>query len=196
MLEKLFGNKKVDINLVVGINQVDNLGPWNENINLPTPETQKEIESRAKDIKRKLSSGELSVDKEQIDYYSALRAFRLHQLNGKITKFCKDGVLMINTPLEFFDEKVATGMDARVRAAAEQKMKEEDAKVEAKFGIDSFLAKLAPYVSKDDLEKLQTLWHEAKSRPVRVGVLGKCGVGKSTTVNNLFRVFTMKKAAK
>ena len=45
MFEKIFGNKKVDINLVVGINQVDNLGPWNEKINLPTPETQKEIES-------------------------------------------------------------------------------------------------------------------------------------------------------
>lgn len=35
MFEKIFGNKKVDINLVVGINQVDNLGPWNEKINLP-----------------------------------------------------------------------------------------------------------------------------------------------------------------
>ena len=128
---------------------------WNEKINLPTPETQKEIESRARDIKRKLSSGELSVDKDQIDYYSALRAFRLHQLNGKITKYCKDGVLMINTPLEFFDEKVATGMDARVRTVAEQKMKEEDAKIEAKYGIHCFLAKLAPHISSEDLKKLQ-----------------------------------------
>ena len=94
---------------------------------------------------------------------------------------------MINTPLEFFDEKVATGMDARVRTVAEQKMKEEDAKIEAKYGIDSFLAKLAPHISSEDLKKLQNLWHDATTRPVRVGVLGKCGVGKSTTVNNLFQ---------
>lgn len=187
MFEKLFGQKKVDINLVIGINQVDNLGPWNEKINLPTPETKKEIESRAKDIKRKLSFGEMSVDKDQIDYYSALRAFRLHELNGKITKYCKDGVLMINTPLEFFDKKVATGMDERVRSAAEQKMREEDAKIEAQYGIDSFLAKLAPYIGNEDLRKLKELWHDATTRPVRVGVLGKSGVGKSTTVNNLFQ---------
>lgn len=187
MFEKLFGQKKVDINLVIGINQVDNLGPWNEKINLPTPETKKEIESRAKDIKRKLSFGEMSVDKDQIDYYSALRAFRLHELNGKITKYCKDGVLMINTPLEFFDKKVATGMDERVRSAAEQKMREEDAKIEAQYGIDSFLAKLAPYIGNEDLRKLKDLWHDATTRPVRVGVLGKSGVGKSITVNNLFQ---------
>lgn len=184
---KLVGRKKTDINLVIGINQVDNLGEWNERINLPTPETSKEIENRTTDIIKKLSSGEMSVGKDQIEYYSALRAFRLHQFNGKITKYCKDGVLMINTPKEFFDKDVALGMDERVRMAAEERMREEDAKIEAAYGIDSFLAKLAPYIDAKDLEKLKEVWNDAQTRPVRVGVLGKCGVGKSTTVNNLFQ---------
>ena len=111
------GRKKTEINLVVGINQVDNLGPWNGKINLPTESTKKEIESRTKDIIKKLSSGEFAISKEQIEYYSALRAFRLENLNGKITKFCKDGVIMQNNPVSFVDKRVATEMPEVVRKA-------------------------------------------------------------------------------
>ncbi len=46
----LFSRKKTPINLVIGINQVDNLGDWNDRINLPTESTSHEIEIRAKDI--------------------------------------------------------------------------------------------------------------------------------------------------
>lgn len=183
-LSKLIGrSKKTDINLVVAINQVDNLGKWNDKINCPTPEAEKEIEARAKDIIKKLSSGEFAIDKDQIEYYSALRAYRLHQLNGKITKYCKDGVLMINKPVEFY---VQIENDT-IREAAAAAMAKEDAKIEEKYGIKGFIAKLAPYLEKKDLEQLEKLWNDVQAKPVRVAVLGKCGVGKSTTVNNLFR---------
>jgi hypothetical protein len=186
-LSKLVGKKKVDINLVVGINQVDNLGDWNGKINQPTSETKTEIQSRSKDIVKKLSSGELSVSSEQIEYYSALRAYRLHNLNGKITKYCKDGVIMINSPKEFFESDVATEMPKVVQEAAAKAMAEEDAKIEAQYGINGFLTKIAPYLNKSDIDKIKDLWDNAQARPVRVGVLGKCGVGKSTTVSNLFQ---------
>ena len=41
--------------LVIGINQVDNLGPWNDNTNLPTAETMAIINERVNDIVNKLS---------------------------------------------------------------------------------------------------------------------------------------------
>ena len=181
------GRKKTEINLVVGINQVDNLGPWNGKINLPTESTKKEIESRTKDIIKKLSSGEFAISKEQIEYYSALRAFRLENLNGKITKFCKDGVIMQNNPVSFVDKRVATEMPEVVRKATQEAIDKETQKIEKELGINGLLAKLSQVLGIDDLEKIQKLWNDANARPVRVGILGKCGVGKSTTVNNLFQ---------
>lgn len=182
-----FSKKRTEINLVIGINQVDNLGPWNGKINLPTESTKTEIESRAKDIVKKMSSGEFAVSKEQIEYYSALRAFRLEHLNGKITKFCKDGVIMQNEPISFVDERVATEMPEAVRVAAKDAILKETQKIENELGINSLLAKLSQVLGKEDLAKIQQLWDDANARPVRVGILGKCGVGKSTTVNNLFQ---------
>lgn len=181
------GRKKTDINLVIGINQVDNLGPWNGKINLPTESTKKEIESRAKDIIKKLSSGEFAVSKDQIEYYSALRAFRLDNLNGKITKYCKDGVLMQVDPKSFIDPSVATEMPEAVRKGAQEALDKEMAAIEAEFGINGILGKLSQVLGKEDLQKIQKLWDDVNARPVRVGILGKCGVGKSTTVNNLFQ---------
>lgn len=181
------GRKKTEINLVVGINQVDNLGLWNGKINLPTESTKKEIESRTKDIIKKLSSGEFAISKEQIEYYSALRAFRLENLNGKITKFCKDGVIMQNNPVSFVDKRVATEMPEVVRKATQEAIDKETQKIEKELGINGLLAKLSQVLGKDDLEKIKKLWNDANARPVRVGILGKCGVGKSTTVNNLFQ---------
>lgn len=183
----LFQRKKTPINLVIGINQVDNLGDWNDRINLPTAATAKEIESRAKDIVKKLSTGEFSVERDQIEYYSALRAFRLHELNGKLTRYCKEGALMQNTPVEFFDASVAPEMPEQVRNATAKAMAEEDAKIEAQFGIDAMLAKLSAVLSKDELAKIQKLWQDVQARPVRIAILGKSGVGKSTTVRNLFQ---------
>lgn len=182
-----FGRKKTEINLVIGINQVDNLGPWNGKINLPTESTKKGIVSRTQDIIKKLSSGEFAVSKEQIEYYSALRAFRLDHLNGKITKFCKDGVIMQNIPVSFVDERVATEMPEAIRTATKKALEEETRKIENDLGINGLLAKLSQVLGKEDLAKIQKLWDDVNARPVKVGILGKCGVGKSTTVNNLFQ---------
>lgn len=184
---RLFSRKKTPINLVIGINQVDNLGDWNDRINLPTESTSHEIETRAKDIIKKLSTGEFSVERDQIEFYSALRAFRLHELNGKLIRYCKDGALMQNAPVEFFDASVAPDMPEQVREATAKAMAEEDAKVEAKYGINAMLAKLSSVLTKDELSKVEQLWQDVQARPVRIAILGKSGVGKSTTVKNLFQ---------
>lgn len=181
----LFRRKKEKIHLVVGINQVDNLGEWNEVTNQPTEDTEKEIKSRTHDIIRKLSSGEFSISEEQIEYYSAIRAFRLHHLNAKITKFCKEGVVMQNSPKEFYE--VADKMPAKLKEIAQREREKDIKEFEEKYSIDALIAKMAAFLSKEEINTLKELWEDTQARPVRVGILGKCGVGKSTTVNNLFQ---------
>lgn len=183
----LFERKKEKIHLVVGINQVDNLGGWNNVTNQPTKETDKEIESRTHDIIKKLSSSSLLINKEQIEYYSALKAFRLHHLNAKITKYCKDGVIMQNDPVEFYAKEAAPNMPEQLRNIAQREREKDIKEFEEKYSVDALIAKMAEYLSKEDMMTIQELWNNQKSKPVHVGILGKCGVGKSTTVNNLFQ---------
>jgi len=183
----LFSRKKEPIHLIIGINQVDNLGDWNEKINLPTEEARKNIEKRAKDIIKKLSSGDYSVSEEQIEYYSALRAFRLHELNAKITKFCKEGVIMMNIPKEINDVSVSPNMPEVVRKGIQDALDEAEKEDEEKHSIDGFIRKLSKYLPEEDVKKLKELWSDTKAKPVKVGILGKAGVGKTTTVNNLFQ---------
>jgi uncharacterized protein len=73
--------------LVVGLNQVDKMGPgsWNEKFNFPSPEQQDNIDRKCQDIQRKISSS-LKIEVDQIEYYSATRRFRLWFLLGAIIK--------------------------------------------------------------------------------------------------------------
>ena len=74
----LFNYRKTKIpRVVIGINQVDNLGAWDEKLNLPSEETEKRIAKRTDAIVKLLSSGSHSAAPEQIEHYSALRAYRL-----------------------------------------------------------------------------------------------------------------------
>ena len=67
--------------IVVGLNQVDKIGPggWNERLNYPSPEQQVSIARRCEDIIAKLSRV-TPVSKQHIVYYSALRCYLLPEL--------------------------------------------------------------------------------------------------------------------
>ena len=73
--------------LVVGLNQVDKIGPgnWNEKFNRPSPEQEDNIQRRCEDTQQKLSES-LSIKVEQIEYYSALKRYRMYQLLTAIIK--------------------------------------------------------------------------------------------------------------
>lgn len=181
----LFNLKKTSIpRVVIGINQVDNLGKWDDRLNMPAVETEKEIEKRSKAIISLLSKGSHSASPEQIEYYSALRAFRLYQLLAKIAQFSKEGVIVPNHPVNPWDKQF--DMPDEVREYYEEKSAEMDKKLEG-MGIDSLLAKLMDKLSPADQKKLQAKWNDKKNTPIRIGILGKAGVGKTTTVNNLFK---------
>jgi uncharacterized protein len=73
--------------LVVGLNQVDKIGPgnWNEKFNRPSPEQEDNIKRRCQDIQQKLSES-LSIKVDQIEYYSALKRYRMYPLLTAIIK--------------------------------------------------------------------------------------------------------------
>lgn len=71
----------LDKKIIIGLNQVDKIGPgeWNTKLNLPSPEQQQSIERRCTDIVDKLSKV-TSIKKEKIVYYSAFKRYNLYIL--------------------------------------------------------------------------------------------------------------------
>jgi predicted GTPase len=194
LIRGAFGNNAVTTKkpsipkLVIGINQVDNLAdkdaPWISEINLPSPELEKKIKARVEDIKNKLSSGNHSASKEQIEYFSALRAYRLPAVINKIVNNCNVITTSFN-PKDITDPLVAPEMSERTRKILDAKMKLDREKFQ-KHGIDVFISKLMSQLEPDEARKLAKALKDQKSKPIKVAVLGQSGVGKSSTVNNLF----------
>lgn len=174
--------------LVIGINQVDNLAtneaPWLTSVNLPSPELEKLIKARIKDIVEKLSSGSHSASEDQIEYFSALRAYRLPAVINKIVNQCNVYTTSFN-PKDITDPEVAAEMSDETRQILNAKMEQERQKYQ-KHGMDEFIAKLMSQLDAEQAKKLKKELDKMKSKPIKVAVLGQSGVGKSSTVNNLF----------
>jgi len=73
--------------LVIGVNQVDKMGPgiWNEKFNFPSPEQQNNIDRKCQEIQQQFSKS-LNIKIDQVEYYSATRRFRLWFLLAAIIK--------------------------------------------------------------------------------------------------------------
>lgn len=182
----MFNFKKTKIpRVVIGINQVDNLGPWDSRLNLPTESTEKAIVRRTNAIVELLSKGSHSAAKEQIEHYSALRAYRMYQMLAKIAQNCKEGIIIPDKPVNPWDADKFPDMPEDVREFYLMKASELDKKMSG-MGIDCLLGKILDKLDAKDQKKLKEKWAEKKNTPIRAGILGKAGVGKTTTVNNLF----------
>lgn len=85
IVQNVMGNLKE--RLVVGLNQVDKMGPgcWNDKFNFPSPEQQENIDRKYQDIQQKFSQS-LGIKVEQVEYYSAIKRFRLWLLLAAIIK--------------------------------------------------------------------------------------------------------------
>lgn len=169
--------------LVIGINQVDNLGEWDNDINQPTPETEEKIKARANDIIEKLTAGSHGASKDQIEYFSALRAYRLPQVINKIIH-CT-GVITTFKPKDFTDPACSEGMPEENRAQINEMLQATREK-NKQLGLDSFIAELLEKVDDKQRKELSKVIKEKKEKPINVAIIGQSGVGKSTTVNNLF----------
>lgn len=169
--------------LVIGINQVDNLGEWDNDINQPTEQTEKLIKERVNDIVSKLTSGNHGATKEQIEYFSALRAYRLPQVINKIIH-CT-GVITTFKPKEITDPSCSEGMSDENREYINGMLEERRSKMKSS-NLDSFMEKLMSELDEKQGKELKKIIDEKKSKPIKVAIIGQSGVGKSTTVNNLF----------
>lgn len=96
---------KLSNRLVIGLNQVDKIGPgeWNTKLNLPSPEQKLSIERRAKDIVDKLSKY-TRISKDRIIHYSAIKRYNLLVLlNTMIISAGKLGWKMPINPKDPFE---------------------------------------------------------------------------------------------
>lgn len=73
--------------IVVGLNQVDKIGPgnWDNSFNFPSQEQEISIGRRCNDIIMKLSQ-ETGISRDSIVYYSALKRYRLYDLLVAVIK--------------------------------------------------------------------------------------------------------------
>jgi predicted GTPase len=185
MVSFLRGKKQATIRLVVGINQVDKMFPggWDARLNMPTPAAEKEIRRRSADVIRKLAKY-TAIPSSNLEYYSALKRYRLLPLLSKIVRNAYAGFRL--------DEVQPTDpfalADPDVRDFAEQQRQERMRNPNRKESVfkERLLEEMGRLLSKEEMGQVAAKLRQERARPPEVAVFGKTGVGKTTTINNLF----------
>ncbi|MCZ8046054.1 MAG: hypothetical protein GPI90_01145 [Microcystis aeruginosa K13-05] len=183
----MFGlrKNKAPIRLVVGLNQVDKIvaNGWNERMNMPEERAAKEIARRCNDLTQRLAKyADISTD--NIEYYSALKRYRLLPLLTKIVSNAYAGFKLDNVqPADPFELA-----DPEVKAFADQQRREREAKKSSRTSTDKdrMFEEMKKILSEDDLNLVLDKFRQERSLPPKVAIFGKAGVGKTTTINSLF----------
>ncbi len=176
---------KAPLRLVVGLNQVDKMipGGWDERLNSPTKEAEKEIERKCKDIIKRLGQS-AEISEANIEYYSVLKGYNLIPLLTKIIQNAYAGFKLANVnpadPFELADEDVKAFADKE----REKMAKTPGRKVDSSEKTLDDIKKLD--IPEADLKLILNKLQQETKLPPKVAVIGKSGVGKTTTINNLF----------
>ncbi|MEB3886279.1 GTPase [Lyngbya sp. CCY1209] len=175
---------EIPLRLVVGLNQVDKITPdgWNEKLNKPEKEAKNEIERRCKDVIKKLTK-EAEINDTNLEYYSALKRYRLINLLNKIIQNAYVGFKLGNiNPKDPFELA-----DPEAKKYADEQRKEMEKSSDQKVSSENqILKQLEEIISKDELNRLTSKLQQEAELPPKVAVIGQSGVGKTTTINNLF----------
>ena len=179
---------KSPLRLVIGLNQVDKMIPngWNQRLNAPTDEVEKEIERRCQDIIKQLSEtteiSEANIE-YYIEYYSALKRCRLINLLTKIIQNAYAGFKLGNVqpadPFELADPEAKAFADRE----RQKRVNSGAAKGDANNQTVEDIKKLIP---ESEFQLILDKFKQETQLPPKVAVIGKSGVGKTTTINNLF----------
>jgi predicted GTPase len=181
-------NNTPSLRLVVGLNRVDEIvhSGWDTTINLPTPAAAEQIQFRCDEIIRLMSKA-TQIDRSHIEYYSALKRYRLHSLLNRVIEHSYAGFRFTDVePLDFED---VDGVDPEAREfAKEERRRQMSERLSGKDQTtkDLLLGELGRIVGSSDLQRIEEKLSRDMQRPPRVAVLGQSGVGKTTTVNALF----------
>ncbi|WP_413276760.1 GTPase [Floridanema evergladense] len=185
MLGSLFGkSSKTPLRLVIGLNQVDKMVPdgWDLRLNMPTDKAEKEIQRRSNDIVHRLTKY-ADISPANIEYYSALKRYRLIPLLTKIIKNAYAGFKLDNVqPADLFelaDPEVKAFADEERKRRAKSKGKEVTSK-------DIMFDEMKKILSEDELNLVLNKFKRERQLPPKVAILGKAGVGKTTTINSVF----------
>ncbi len=185
MFSSLFGKSQpTPVRLVIGLNQVDKMIPdgWDDRLNMPTQKAEKEIQRRSGDVIQRLSKY-AHLSSENIEYYSALKRYRLLPLLTKIIKNAYAGFKLDNVqpadPFELADPEVKAFADEERQKRAKSKGREVNAK-------DRMFDEMRKLLSEDELNLVLDKFRQERRLPPKVAILGKAGVGKTTTINSVF----------
>lgn len=169
--------------LVVGLNGCDKIEPgeWDAFLNAPTPEKERSIQRRCQDVVAKLS-GETGLGGDHIEYYSALKRYRLIPLLTAVIRNAAAGfkldAVQPRDPFELADPEA--------KEFADQERRRLKAARPAAPNFSQVWDELGKQLAPDVLGKLKADYQAERARPPRIAFLGKSGVGKTTTINNLF----------
>jgi len=176
------------LRLVVGLNRVDEIvhEGWNTRINLPTRAAASEIQRKCQNVVGLLSKA-TKISSSQIEYYSAIKRYRLHELLGQMIRHCYAGFKLADVePLAFEDLE---GVDPEARQFAKEEWRRRIGRRRPEISSgdkDRLFAELSRVLGAEDLQRIGEELAVELREPPRIAVLGQAGVGKTTTVNALF----------
>jgi len=142
------------------------------------------IDRRCEDTARLLAKV-TDIGRDHVEYYSALKRYRLHDLLNRVIRHCYAGFKFHQVqPLHPED---VVGVDPEARAFTKQ----ERAALLRRRGPDAsardkLFVELSKVLDPNDLRMVEEKFAVELRRPPKVAVLGQAGVGKTTTVNALF----------
>jgi len=192
LLKKLvdwFSGKKTTpqspFRLVIGLNQVDKMIPngWDRPLNAPTHEAEKEIERRCQDIIKRLSET-TEISEANIEYYSAMNRYRLINLLTKIIQNAYAGFKLGNVqPADPFE--LAEDPEAKAFADRERQKRVNNSATTGDAN-NKTLEDIKKIIPEREFQLILEKFKQETQLPPKVAVIGKSGVGKTTTINNLF----------
>ena len=186
LIKSIFGlEESKAIRLVIGLNQVDNLDEinWDEKLNMPSKRAEAIIKRKCEDIIRKFSVA-CDISKDNFEFYSATKKYNLIPLLTKIIKYSEKNSFVLGdvNPADPFEDA-----DDEVKTFVKQEREKREARTKfPKFTIEKFIEGLKETLPEKDIDRLIGEFGDAKKSPPKIAVIGKTGVGKTTTVNNLF----------
>lgn len=177
------GPRKNRLRLVVGLNRVDEIPPggWDDRLNLPSSAQETSIARRCEYLVRELAD-RTGLPVSSIEYYSATRRYRLENLLAAVVRYTRAGFRLEDAepkdPFELADDDV--------RAFADEQRRKRQLKARDRSIAEQVIDRLEPFLSGEDLWTLRDRYEVERKVPPRLTVIGKAGVGKTSTINALF----------